>query len=88
MRRHSDRLQGARNFAQNGRKLLWKKHGAMPNFALTAEEAEDVTACIRSLAGWPSMPATSAGMTVHFFWSVFHAPASATPASANEISAL
>jgi mono/diheme cytochrome c family protein len=31
-------------------KLLWEKHGTMPNFALTAEEAEDVTAYIRSLA--------------------------------------
>jgi mono/diheme cytochrome c family protein len=31
-------------------KLLWEKHGAMPNFALTSDEADDVAAYIRSLA--------------------------------------
>lgn len=31
-------------------KLLWEKHGAMPNFALTGDEADDVAAYIRSLA--------------------------------------
>jgi mono/diheme cytochrome c family protein len=31
-------------------KLLWEKHGTMPNFALTADEADDVAAYIRSLA--------------------------------------
>ncbi len=81
-------IAGSPQFRAKRAELLWKKHGAMPNFAMTAEEAEDGTACIRSLARWPSMPATSAGMTGHFFWNVFHAPASATPASANEISAL
>jgi mono/diheme cytochrome c family protein len=31
-------------------KLLWEKHGMMPNLALTADEADDVAAYIRSLA--------------------------------------
>lgn len=31
-------------------KLLWEKHGVMPNFALTGDEADDVAAYIRSLA--------------------------------------
>ena len=31
-------------------KLLWEAHGVMPNFALTADEADDVAAYIASLA--------------------------------------
>jgi len=31
-------------------KWLWEAHGTMPNFALTADEAEDVAAYIRTLA--------------------------------------
>lgn len=36
-------------FRTKGTRLLWEKHGTMPNFALTAEEADDVAAYIRSL---------------------------------------
>ena len=37
-------------FRTKGAQLLWEKHGTMPNFALTADEADDVSAYIRSLA--------------------------------------
>ena len=37
-------------FRTKGAQLLWEKHGTMPNFALTADEADDVAAYIRSLA--------------------------------------
>jgi len=37
-------------FRAKGTKLLWEKHGTMPNLALTGEEVDDVTAYIRSLA--------------------------------------
>jgi hypothetical protein len=29
--------------------LFWEKHGTMPNLALTAEEADDVAAYIKTL---------------------------------------
>ena len=37
-------------FRTKGAQLLWEKHGTMPNFALTADEADDVAAYIKSLA--------------------------------------
>jgi mono/diheme cytochrome c family protein len=37
-------------FRTKGAQLMWEKHGTMPNFALTADESEDVAAYIRSLA--------------------------------------
>jgi mono/diheme cytochrome c family protein len=37
-------------FRAKGAKLLWEKHGTMPNFALTGDEADDVAAYIGSLA--------------------------------------
>ena len=40
----------SKQFRAKGAKLLWEKHPKMPNFALTGEEAENVSAYIRSLA--------------------------------------
>lgn len=40
----------SQQFRAKGAKFLWEKHGTMPNLALTGEEADDVTAYIRSLA--------------------------------------
>ena len=37
-------------FRTKGAQLLWEKHGTMPNFALTADESDDVAAYIKSLA--------------------------------------
>jgi mono/diheme cytochrome c family protein len=39
----------SRQFLAKGAKFLWEKHGTMPNFALTGEEADDVAAYIRTL---------------------------------------
>jgi len=36
-------------FRAKGARLFWEKHGTMPNLALTAEEADDVAAYIRTL---------------------------------------
>jgi len=40
----------SKQFRAKQERLLWEKHGSMPNFALTADEAADVAAYIRSLA--------------------------------------
>jgi mono/diheme cytochrome c family protein len=40
----------SKQFRAKQERLLWEKHGSMPNFALTADEAADVAAYIKSLA--------------------------------------
>jgi mono/diheme cytochrome c family protein len=40
----------SRQFRAKGAKLLWEKHGTMPNLALTGDEADDAAAYIKSLA--------------------------------------
>jgi mono/diheme cytochrome c family protein len=40
----------SRQFRAKGARFLWEVHGAMPNFALTGEDAQDVAAYIRSFA--------------------------------------
>ena len=40
----------SKQFRAKQERFLWEKHGSMPNFALTADEAADVAAYIRSLA--------------------------------------
>lgn len=39
----------SRQFRAKGAKFLWEKHGTMPNLALTADEADDMAAYIRTL---------------------------------------
>jgi len=40
----------SKQFRAKRAKSLWEAHGTMPNLALTADEAEDLAAYIRSLA--------------------------------------
>ena len=44
-------IANSKQFRAKQARLLWEAHGTMPNLALTAEEAADLAAFIRSLAG-------------------------------------